>query len=79
LFGRQSETIEASLQELNAVRSHVLDYFGELQIPQQNFIFSWETNNVRDRTLALFLPTSIISTRIYVKRLCSVRLCACPQ
>ena len=47
LFGRQSETIEASLQELNVVRSRCLDYFRELDLPAQNHIFSFEKDNVR--------------------------------
>ena len=42
LFGAQSETIEATVMELNITRSHVLDYFHELQIPEKNEIFSWE-------------------------------------
>ena len=44
-FGKQSETIEATVPELNVARAHVLDYFQELNIPDRNQVFSWEKQN----------------------------------
>lgn len=46
LFAVQCETIEAALQDLSVTRAQCLDYFGSLNIPDQNHIWSWEKDEV---------------------------------
>ena len=41
-FGAQSETIQVTAQELNVVRTRILDYFEELAVPPQQQFFNWE-------------------------------------
>jgi hypothetical protein len=45
LFKVQCETLEIVHQELNVARAGILDYFGELEVPESRELFAWE----RDR------------------------------
>eukprot|EP01012_Entosiphon_sulcatum_P007139 TRINITY_DN13559_c0_g1_i1.p1 TRINITY_DN13559_c0_g1~~TRINITY_DN13559_c0_g1_i1.p1 ORF type:complete len:4669 (-),score=764.85 TRINITY_DN13559_c0_g1_i1:3029-17035(-) len=53
-FAKQTETISVSSPELLVVRTAVIDYFAELEIPEENIMFTWERTMFSDAASTRF-------------------------